>query len=209
MKMTRYSNQSWLYFLLMGLLFSFPKQVFAGTSTGRRPDTTDNRDPDPDPKDSTESRGLEMALGGAGLGALGYFGGAVAGVYMSGSQGLGALAVALLGGSIGGAVMMPIGVHGGNDGRGSLGATMGVSVVVVGAGLGLVLATEEANLLWAIPVTQLLACMAVESATSSKTRLPDSDVQPQVNAVPHGLSDIQIHVLPGEDSLGFGISGRF
>lgn len=129
---------------------------------------------EPEPADSTEAPrlGTVYAYGAAG-GVAGFFAGGLVGLAFSydctGDDYCG-LRGFLIGAAVGGTLTMALGVHLGNDRRGSLPLDMLTGAAVWGVGIGTAAATgwdDSVTLIAAIgvPMAQLLATTAVERAT--------------------------------------------
>ena len=110
-------------------------------------------------------------VGGAiGLIVFGYLGAVIADDPDS-SEDLDALGGFVLGGALGEATMLPLGVHLVNRRQGNYAASMLASVGIVVAGLGLAFLTEDQAplpgiILAAIPVAQLTSSIVIERRTS-------------------------------------------
>jgi hypothetical protein len=131
-------------------------------------------EPESAPANSTEAPelGTVYAYGAAG-GLVGFFTGGLAGLAFShdctGDDYCG-LRGFLIGAAVGGTLSMAVGVHLGNDRRGSLPLDMLTGAAVWGVGIGTAAATgwdDSVTLIAAIgvPIAQLLATTAVERAT--------------------------------------------
>ena len=117
-----------------------------------------------------------LALGGVAGGALGALGGAAAGfaleTTLTGCEGdefcgFGGI---LLGGAVGEMVMLPLGVHMANRSRGRYAPSLGMSFAVMLAGFTIASQAGEAAgvVVAAIPITQLVAAIAVERGTAAR-----------------------------------------
>lgn len=117
-----------------------------------------------------------LALGGIAGGALGFFGGGLAGyTFETGLTGCAGdewcgFGGIVLGAVLGEMVMLPMGVHMANRSRGSYAPSLAMSLAVGLAGLVLASEAGEAAgvLVAAVPAAQLLAAIAVERGTAAR-----------------------------------------
>jgi hypothetical protein len=72
----------------------------------------------------------------------------------------------IIGAPIGESLLLPVGVHLANGRRGNLPFALLASIGIAGTGIALAAAAEDAKILVAIPIAQLLACTAIERSTS-------------------------------------------
>ena len=108
-------------------------------------------------------------------------------------------------GSACGAVGLGLGVHLGNDSRGSLALTLLTSLVLGAAGSYGIVEAEDVRgaLLLVVPAVQIFATMAVERATTTaETREEDTE---RVSLAPRA----QVGFLPVAGGGGLVVSGRF
>lgn len=161
--------------------------------------------------EGAEDHTLAMILSGSAVGALGFVAGAAIGMSItddgtewSGFEG------ALIGGSIAGGLLLPVGVHGGNKMQGNLLAVEATSIGVAAAGWTMAFTTNNEWVLPATAVAQLLACILVEQGTTPEG---GSESKPQTAAEPRigtlGGSEIHCNLCPTRDGMGLVFSGRF
>lgn len=154
----------------------------------RRPDTwnvrvesivaTPLRIPEAFQSEGEPATGTMVAAGTLGA-AVGFFGGAWLGYRLErsafpcrcddpGFMGL------IVGASIGSALTVPLFVHAGNRGRGSLARDLGVSLLVGGVGLAGLLTTIDSEtgllFLFGAPVVEIIATVLTESAATRERR---------------------------------------
>lgn len=119
-----------------------------------------------DGSDSQAGTGLMVAAGLLG-GAVGFVGGAIVGARLgtcpSGCEDPG-LTESFVGAMIGSGVGIPIGVHLANRGRGNLPGSVGVSVLIGGAGTLLAFATHSFVPVMLAPVAQIITSIGIERA---------------------------------------------
>ena len=155
--------------LMMAL--AAPPGLAGPRSAPRDHDFSATASPAPALADSARAEGNTGARSifyGLATGVAGFGFGAVVGM-MSQKDEAGELAGLegfVIGGSIGGALALPLGVHAGNHGRGSLGAVMLTSVAVGGAGWAALYAFDEGAILPVTAMAQLVLCTVVEQATT-------------------------------------------
>jgi len=132
---------------------------------------------------------------GAGLGLGGFFSGGLVGIALSsGCQGdeYCGLEGFLIGAAVGGTLGMAIGVHLGNDRRGSLPLDFLTGAGIWGIGIGAAAISDWDDTVTAIaaigvPIAQLLGTVAVERATGrSRTRSSPGPVSVYVGPQPGG-----------------------
>ncbi len=148
---------------------------------------------------SSQTHSASRAVGGGLLsGTLGFTAGFVIGMSMEGSSSneYAGVEYGFVVGSVVGGIMLPLGVHGGNRSRGNGWLVMGTSVAVAATGWAATSATGNAFLLPVTALGQLVACTAVEMATT-----PDAEPTPTV-----GLSFAPTLI---DRKPGFVIAGRF
>ncbi len=108
------------------------------------------------------------------MGTIGFFGGALVGYEIDkitsdyegewdGFDGV------LIGAPIGESLLLPVGVHLANGRRGNLPLAMLASIGIAGTGIALAASADNANILVAIPIAQLIACFAIERSASRNT----------------------------------------
>ncbi len=109
----------------------------------------------------------------AGLlaGTIGFFGGGLVGAKIDqassgGYEELDGLYGFVVGAPIGESLLLPVGVHLANGRRGNLPLAVLASVGIAGTGIAMAASAGDAKILVAIPIAQLLACTAIERATS-------------------------------------------
>jgi hypothetical protein len=111
-------------------------------------------------------------VGGAlGLVVFGYMGALIADNQADSGEDLAALGGFVVGGTIGEALMVPLGVHLVNRRRGNYGTAALVSLGIAAGGVALALATEDQAplpgvILVAIPIAQIASSIAIERSTS-------------------------------------------
>jgi hypothetical protein len=110
----------------------------------------------------------------AGLlaGTIGLFGGGILGAEIDkassdGYEEFDGLMGFVIGAPIGESLLMPVGVHLANGRRGNLPGAMLASMAIAGTGIAIAAATQDGKVLVAIPVAQLLACIAIERGSSA------------------------------------------
>jgi hypothetical protein len=118
--------------------------------------------------DDRHDTGARSIFYGLATGVAGFGFGAVAGamVYKDETNDMAALEGIVIGGSIAGALTLPLGVHAGNHGRGHFGAVLATSVAVGAAGWVAMYAFEEGAILPVTAAAQLALCTVVEQATT-------------------------------------------
>jgi len=128
---------------------------------------TAGADADRDPAAAHAPRVGAMLAAGAGAGAVGFFCGAIIGqaIGKDGEDSLDGLEEGVIVGSVVGGLLLPLGVHGGNGGRGSLPHVMATSILVGAAGWALASELDGPTAVLATPLFQLGGCAAVEVAT--------------------------------------------
>ncbi len=72
----------------------------------------------------------------------------------------------VIGAPIGESLLLPVGVHLANGRRGDLSLSMFASIGIAAAGMALAASADDAKILVAIPIAQLIACTAIERSTS-------------------------------------------
>ncbi len=75
---------------------------------------------------------------------------------------------AAIGGLVGEAVLLPVGVHLGNRSRGDFWSGLSTSIGVLAAGIGLTVLTDSAAPAALLPFVQLIACVAAERKTDGR-----------------------------------------
>ncbi len=109
-----------------------------------------------------------LAVGGLVGGAAGFFGGALAGSRIEESTGCGfgledcGLFGGFLGAFVGETLLLPLGVHIANGGRGNLAESYLAAVLIAGAGLGLSAASDRVEPMLLVPVAQLVTSILIE-----------------------------------------------
>ena len=121
--------------------------------------------------DGNTASTLFMVVGGVTGGTVGLFGGAIIGGTLGGGNSICyddpcGLEEALLGAVLGESVLLPLGVHLANHSDGNYGYSLLGSLAVGAVGIGLVGATDSAELLLAIPIAQIISSVLIERATS-------------------------------------------
>lgn len=110
-----------------------------------------------------------LAAGGVLGGAVGVFGGALAGAYLTGNSCEDcALLGAAYGAVAGGSALLPLGVHLANGRRGNFGATLLASLATGVVGLGVSQAANSAEVMLAVPVLQIVSSVLIERATEKR-----------------------------------------
>ncbi len=161
--------------------------------------------------EGVEDHTLAMIVSGSAGGALGFVAGAAIGKAMTDDGGeWSGFEGALIGGSIAGGLVLPIGVHGGNKRQGNLLAVEGTSIGVALAGWTIALTTENEIMLPVTAVCQLFACILVEHGTTPEggsESKPHVTPDPQIGTL--GGSEIHCNLCPTRDGMGLVFSGRF
>lgn len=119
-----------------------------------------------------ERHDLTLAFGGA----MGGIGGLLAGGFIGARIELAGgcdgewcgFSGALLGAAIGSSVMIPLGVHLANDGRGDLGHAVAASGVALAGGVALALLTQDEKPVLLIPLAQIIGSVAIERRTGRR-----------------------------------------
>ncbi|MGH7455675.1 MAG: hypothetical protein ACRENG_30245, partial [bacterium] len=115
--------------------------------------------------------GTDPIAAGLMAGTIGFFGGALVGYeidkitsnYEGEWDGINGL---IIGAPIGESLLLPVGVHQANGRRGNLPLAVLASIGIAGTGIALAASADNAKILVAIPIAQLLACSAIERSTS-------------------------------------------
>jgi hypothetical protein len=109
----------------------------------------------------------------AGLlaGTIGFFGGGFVGAAIDKASSDGyeewdGLLGFVISAPIGESLLLPVGVHLANGRRGNLPLSMLASIGITAAGIALAASADDAKILVAIPITQLIACTAIERSTT-------------------------------------------
>lgn len=110
-----------------------------------------------------------LAAGGIVGGAVGVFGGALAGAKITehDCEDCGLVGV-VYGGVAGGSALLPLGVHAANRGRGNLGLSLLSSLAFGAAGLGVASAANSVGVMVAVPVLQIVSSILIERATEKR-----------------------------------------
>jgi hypothetical protein len=113
----------------------------------------------------------EPVAAGLLAGTVGFFGGGFVGAAIDKASSEGyeewdGLYGFIIGASIGESLLLPVGVHLANGRRGNLPLALLASIGIAGTGIALAASAEDAKILVAIPIAQLVACTAIERSTS-------------------------------------------
>jgi hypothetical protein len=123
-----------------------------------------------------ERHDLTLAFGGAMGGLTGLMAGGFLGARIELAGGCSGewcgFSGALLGAAIGSSIMIPVGVHLANDGRGDLSQSVAVSGFALAGGVALALLTQEEKPLLLIPLAQIIGSIAMERRTSRSATEP-------------------------------------
>jgi hypothetical protein len=108
---------------------------------------------------------------GLAAGAIGFFAGGFAGYGIDRMSSnyydeLNGFWGVVIGAPIGESLLLPVGVHLANGRRENLPLAMLASVGIAGAGIAMAAAADDAMIVIAIPIAQLVACTAIERSTS-------------------------------------------
>lgn len=144
---------------------------------------------------------------GLGAGLVGFFAGALIGAEVHEGEGeLVDLAAAVVGGSILGGLILPLGVHLGNRRQGNLPLVMAASVATGLAGWGAAWVANDGHVALLTPALQIVASILVETATT-----PASTSPPQPTDPPPGPHRWDIGLAPaiGPRQVGLVVSGSF
>ncbi|MGH7497572.1 MAG: hypothetical protein ACREL3_01840 [Gemmatimonadales bacterium] len=110
-----------------------------------------------------------LAAGGILGGAVGVFGGALAGAKITQNDCEDcALVGAAYGAVAGGSALLPLGVHLANGRRGKLGPSLLSSLAIGAAGLGVAAASNSVDVMIAVPVLQIISSVLIERATGRR-----------------------------------------
>jgi hypothetical protein len=112
-----------------------------------------------------------LLTGAAGFVVGGLLGAALVGEYDSSDSWVGALQGAIVGGTIGESLMLPVGVHLANDRRGDLLVTMPTSLAIGAAGAWIGRRLDRTGHAWPVlvltPIAQLAASIGLERHTAN------------------------------------------
>ncbi len=110
-----------------------------------------------------------LTAGGILGGAVGVFGGALAGAYLTGNSCEDcALVGAVYGAVTGGSTLLPLGVHLANGRRGNFGSSLLASLAVGAVGLGVAQAANSVEVMIAVPVLQIVSAVFIERGTERR-----------------------------------------
>lgn len=119
-----------------------------------------------------ERHDLTLAFGGAMGGLTGLIAGGFLGARIELAGGCSGewcgFSGGLLGAAIGSSVMIPVGVHVANDGRGDLSQSVGASGLALAGGVALALLTQDEKPLLLIPLAQIIGSVAMERRSSRR-----------------------------------------
>ena len=107
-----------------------------------------------------------MVVGGVVGGAVGFFAGALAGAKLTEHDCEDCAFVGAIYGSVaGGSALLPLGIHVANRGRGNFGMSLLSSLAIGGAGLALASQFDDAGVMIAVPVLQIVSSILIERRT--------------------------------------------
>ena len=159
--------------ILLGLAGSLPGSLHAQRLSGNPFPTIEEPTPVVDPSVNAfprhEVHPALLAAGGILGGAVGVFGGALAGARITqhDCEDCGIVGAAY-GAVAGGSALLPLGVHLANGSRGRLVPSLLSSLAIGVAGVGVAAASNSVDVMIAVPVLQLMSSILIERRTARR-----------------------------------------